>query len=85
MCWAREVLVRYGDREDVRRNLVANLSSESWSGPTSVHYQAKRDMLAEFREQERDKNVLRWLDEFIADIDLQIVNARISEERKGRF
>ena len=38
---AREVLVRYGEREDVRRNLIANFSSGMWEGPQSRHLQAR--------------------------------------------
>ena len=30
--WGRELLVRYGDRQDVRNNLHANLSTQVWTG-----------------------------------------------------
>jgi hypothetical protein len=34
--WGRELLVRYGDRKDVRNNFHANLSTEVWTGPESA-------------------------------------------------
>src|SRR5205823_4272568 len=37
----REILIRYGDREDVQRNLMANFSSEGWMGPESAHHRSK--------------------------------------------
>ena len=46
---AREVLVRYGQREDVRDALHANLATESWSGPRHIHLQTRRDSFAQIR------------------------------------
>lgn len=80
-CLAREVLVRYGKRADVRNNLMANFSTEGWSGPESLHYQAKRQELLEFKKDETEPNVKRWIDEYVASLDRQIERARIQEER----
>lgn len=82
VCLACEVLVRYGAREDVRRNLMANFSSEAWSGPESSHYQRKKEWLLEFRKGERNASVKLWIDEYVASLDRRIERARIEEERE---
>jgi hypothetical protein len=82
-CFAREVLIRYGDRQDVRNNLMANFSTEGWSGSAAQHLQNKKQMLLEFRKVETEENVIRWLDDYVASIDNDIDRARIREEREG--
>ena len=81
VCWAMEVLIRYGEREDVRRNLRANFSSEGWIGSESLHYQNKKQWLLEFAEGEEDKNIRLWIDEYVDGLDRRIEQAKIDEER----
>jgi len=81
VCLAREVLVRYGGREDVRRNLMANFSTEGWTGPRSLHLQRKKDELLQFKEGEPNHNVRRWINEYVAALDRDIERSRIEEER----
>ncbi|MCK4735619.1 MAG: hypothetical protein KAT65_24405, partial [Methanophagales archaeon] len=83
ICLAREVLVRYGHREDVRRNLIANFSTEGWTGLASLHFQAKKQKLLDFKRGEGNENVKRWIDEYVASLDQKIEWARIGEERRG--
>jgi len=82
VCWARELLVRYGDRQDVRQSLHANVSTEAWTGPASSHYESRKRALEEFRATEKDKNVITWLDEEIASLNYRIEQERIAEERR---
>ena len=82
ICWAREVLVRYGARDDVRRNLTANFSTEGWTGPASLHLQRKKQHLLDFLEEERNENVKRWINEYVSQIAERIESARITEERE---
>jgi len=82
-CFAREVLIRYGKREDVRINLMANFSSEGWSGNASTHFQTKKKSLLEFKKMESEEIVIKWLDDYVARIDHDIENAKIREERHG--
>lgn len=82
-CWAREILIRYGDRDDVRRNLMANFSSEGWTGPQSLHYQNKKRWLLDLRKDEDNENVKSWIDEYVSRIDREIERAKIEEERDG--
>jgi hypothetical protein len=85
ICLAREVLVRYGEREDVRRNLMANFSTEGWSGPASFHYQEKKQYLLDFKKDEDNENVKRWIDEYVSSLDRYIERAKIEEERRGYY
>jgi hypothetical protein len=82
VCLAREVLVRYGQRDDVRNELMANFSTEGWSGPESLHYEAKKQELLNFRKDETDPNVTRWIDDYVVGLDRQIERAQIEEERE---
>jgi len=81
VCLAREVLVRYGAREDVRRNLMANFSTGGWWGPASAHYQKKKEQLLDFRKDETNENVKHWIDEFVSVLDRDIEQAKSEEER----
>jgi len=79
---AREILVRYGRRADVRQNLISNFSTEGWTGPESLHYQVKRDRLLAFRKEESNANVNRWIDEYVDGLNRQIARAKVEEERR---
>ena len=81
-CWARELLVRYGYREDVRRNLTANFSTEGWRGDESVHLENKKKRILEFRQTETDASVIRWINEYLEGIQRRIESARVEEERE---
>ncbi len=82
VCWAREVVIRYGKREDVRRNLIANFSTEGWAGPESLHLQNKRQQLLDFREGEENEDVRQWIYEYVSELERRIEQARIMEERE---
>ena len=79
---AREILVRYGGREDVRRNLIANFSSGMWEGPQSRHLEARLEEIGHWRNGERNANVGRWLDEYASSVSHDIERAKIEEERR---
>ena len=82
ICLARELLVRYGTREDVQRNLMANFSTEGWWGPASAHFQSKKQQLLDFKKSEDNENVRRWIDAYVSSLDRQIESERIEEERE---
>ncbi|MGR3318661.1 MAG: hypothetical protein ACUZ8O_09290 [Candidatus Anammoxibacter sp.] len=83
ICLAREVLIRYGEQEDVRGNLIMNFSSGGWDGPASLHLQGKKQPLLDLKKDEDNKNVKLWIDEYIFSIDKDIEQAKIEEERRG--
>ena len=78
----RAFLVRYGEREDVRRSLSANYSTEVYSGERSLYLESKRDKLLHIKASEEDRNVKKWLDEYIQELEQGIEHAKIEEERK---
>lgn len=83
ICLAREVLVRYGTREDVRMKLIENFSAGGGIGPISLHYQEKKQQLLDFEKGEDDENVKRWIVEYISSLDQIIEHVKIEEERRG--
>lgn len=82
VCLAREVLVRYGGRQDVQRNLMANFSTEGWTGPGSLHLENKKLRLLEFAKNETNDNVRRWVNDYILQLDRSILREKIEEERE---
>ncbi|RLM83619.1 hypothetical protein D3D02_17375 [Halobellus sp. Atlit-38R] len=83
VCLARELLAQYGDRDDVRDAFSGNYRTESWVGPESEHYTRKKERLEEFREEESNRNVLRWVNNQISELKDRIEQARRHEERLG--
>jgi hypothetical protein len=79
---AREVLCRYGNRQDVRHSFSANYGTEGWSGPASLHYETERQQLLDFEKDEDNPNVKLWIDEYAASLDKQIEREKIEEERE---
>ena len=80
---ARALLVRYGERDDVRSTLISNYLTEGWWGPASLHYKAKLQKLRRIKNSEANENVKRWINDFVDLLEKQVEEAKISEERKG--
>lgn len=78
----RQVLIRYGDRDDVREELRGNFSAESFSGPASLHYETKKQKLLELKKNEQNENVKTWINEYVAELDARIVQSNYEEERR---
>ncbi len=78
---ARNLLVKYGDREDVRNTLISNYSTEGFWGPASFHYQEKLQKLLDIQNSDNDERVNRWINEYILFLEEQIEDAKIREER----
>lgn len=79
---ARVTLVRYGEREDVRHALISNyLTGVSW-GLMSSNYEVKKQNLLYLKSEENNKNVIRWIDDFVNVLERHIEAAKICEERK---
>lgn len=82
-CLAREILVSYGTRADVKSSLMANFSTEFWSGRASAHYQSKRNRLLKFKKNENNENVKHWINEYVSQIEAMIERSKIEEEKEG--
>ncbi|HET9415190.1 MAG TPA: hypothetical protein VFO74_13840, partial [Pseudolabrys sp.] len=79
---ARELLVRYGERDDVRNNLCANFSSEIWWGPESKHWESKIAWIRDLLKAEKHPNVRQWLTEFEFILSSRLERAKVEEERE---
>ena len=79
---ARDILIRYGDREDVRRTLISNYLTENFSGPCSLHYSKKLQKLQTIKNSDDNENVKQWINGFIDVLKDSIVRAEIEEERE---
>ena len=79
---AREVLMRYGERDDVRVCLSSNYLTEGWSGPASLRYENKQRMLLDIKDGEDNENVKQWIDEFVEGLKEITKQAEIDEERR---
>ena len=78
----REILVRYGTRNDVRSILMEIYSGEGWHGPTSLHFDQKKEKLLCIKADEDNEDVKQWIDEFVEGLDEHIEYAKINEERE---
>ncbi len=83
ICVARELLVRYGDQEDVRESFSANYSTEGWTGSATDHFLQKKMELLEFRKTENNEWVIRWIEEYLEELEKSIVRSKIREERRS--
>ena len=81
-CLARELLIKYGDRKDVRDNFTANYSTEGWSGSMSEHYHVVLQELESLKCKESNCNIIRWIDEYSENVKKQIEWAKLREERE---
>lgn len=77
----RELLIRYGNREDVRSNFSCNYSSEAFWGSPLEKFKKRKDCLLELKKQETDSNIITWIEEYISILDEDIEREQIREER----
>lgn len=80
-CYVRELLVRYGDRDDVKGALAANFWSEGWSGPDSLHYMGRIAALEHFNKGECNSRVHTWVEDYINSLRKDVERAQVEEER----
>ena len=78
----REILIRYGDREDVRRNLESGYFSGGWMGQESTHYQGVKQQLSVLLESETAPRVRDWLNQCVGDLERWVDRVRVKEERE---
>jgi hypothetical protein len=78
----RQLLIRYGDREDVRRSLEGSFSTEGWRGPASAHFAEKMRRLENLLKEEQHPRVIEWLRTYVSHLSQQIEYERVREERE---
>ena len=81
-CLAWATLERYGTRKDVRRALISNYLTGVWAGPASSRYEGKKQQLLHIKSSENNKNIKRWIDDFVDVLEKEIERAKIEEERE---
>jgi hypothetical protein len=79
--FTRQFLARYGDDKEVRHELMVNFSTVGFWGAASDHYQEAKDRLVALRKQETDKNLRKFLDEYIGVLDRRVEDWKVREER----
>jgi len=87
VCLALELLVKYGENEEVRKIFSSNFftSGEVSFGSMSNTYKSRKEFLLKFGENEENTNVKTWISEYISThLDRDIKWAEIEEE-KGTF
>jgi hypothetical protein len=47
-----------------------------------LHYQEKKNWLLDFKKDEDNENVKRWIDEYVSVLIREIEQARVEEERR---
>jgi hypothetical protein len=77
---ARELLIRYGSRAEVRRNFTANYSSEVSWGSLKERFEKKKEHLLEVKKREHNLNIITWIDEYVVMLDQDIEREKIREE-----
>lgn len=77
----RELLIRHGDRTDVREALQGNFRSEGWEGRRSRHYANRLAAAARWQEGESEPRVRAWIDEYRAGVAIALEEAKLEEER----
>ena len=82
--WFALILEKYSDQKGVLGALSANFGSEGFSGPSSVHYAKKVEKVKTFAEHHKDSlNVQGWANKISAQLNAQVQDARLREERRG--
>lgn len=81
----RALLSRFGDREDVRTELICNFHSGCWTGRRSASLESDLIAARRWRNDERNARVSRWLDEYIASLESQANRELVAEERSDRW
>jgi hypothetical protein len=76
----RELLIRYGHREDVRNALWANWIG-GWCGTASDHHRKTRDGMRQWLSTETSQPVIAWLEWYIDYLGERIKREEIDEER----
>ena len=67
----RNFIARYGRDRDVARSLMARFMSRSYWGNSSDFHQQLRTEAREWRIDEPDRVVRRWIDEYIGWLDVE--------------
>jgi hypothetical protein len=80
ICWAREILVKYGNNKNVRLELITNFMTFVFSGSITEYYNEVIKNIIKFKKNETNENVLLWVDEYIEHLQTPKKYGKIIEE-----
>lgn len=81
--WFATLLEKYGDNPDVIAELNTNFRTEGFSGPSSMHFRKKIDVLARFTELHKGcEKIEKWVSEMTSSLESDAKYAALDEERR---
>lgn len=78
----RDFVARYGNERQICSSLYVQFHSRGWCGNASDHYRKLRDEARGWLVDEREANVIRWVEDYIEGLSRSIEEAEIEEERE---
>jgi hypothetical protein len=78
----RQILIRYGEMNEVQRQLIANFSSDTFSGSAAKHFEKKKQQLLQLKEVESDAKVKKWIDMYVQVLEEDVDRLKAIEERE---
>jgi hypothetical protein len=81
-CLAREILIKYGGNDDVKKELYCNFGSGGHVGPQSQYLTEKKESFESYLKDEKNANVIKWVKKYIEYLEQDIKQSKIEEERE---
>lgn len=78
----RALLAKYQHIDGVLSGICANFHSGGWTGPRSQYLRGRREQFRAWLSRDFDANVSSWIENEIVQLDREIEEAEISEERE---
>jgi hypothetical protein len=66
----------------VQRQLIANFSSDIFSGSAAKHFEEKKQQLLKLKEVESYAKVKKWIDMYVQVLEEDVDNLKAIEERE---
>lgn len=76
-----ELIIRYGDRDDVSRVLMSRFTGRLLRRNASDHYRNEQEKFRLLLSQHDEPKICAWIDKMISHLDGWIENSKIIEER----
>jgi hypothetical protein len=79
----RDFVARYGSDKQISGSLYVHFHSRGWCGNASDHYRCLRDDARSWLVDEKNTNVVRWVEDYIDGLTRSIERAELEEEREA--
>lgn len=77
----RLLLIKYGDNKELHRNLHINYANRGWVGKVSEQLKKEIEVVKTVKDNEKNKFVLNFIDEYLKSLYAKLKRATIEEER----